>query len=441
MLERPTRRVIVLMAALFAQACSSSPEPIAPGGDASSPEDVSNSEPVVVDRGAEAPRVEDAGPDNSVDTGPGPCAPGSGDKCPTDQYCDPASLSCKPGCKSHAACLTGACSPEHACVECVPGADDKCPAGKYCTAQYACVPGCKNDAACASGKCEATHDCTKCLSDLECGGGRVCSTGRCLDKCGTTPNCPMDSTCCGDRCADLNRDPLHCGDCNTACSSAQFCSPGGCKSAILSNVCASPAATFLLDGLSTDDAATATLEAGLASNCQPSPKTVVVAQKDSGLINPTTGKPVGGGANMVVIAGGPFGQLLLKYLESTRATPIYSYYDASVNQLRARATTDGGMDDGGSDTLVVNAPQSTITDSHSFFVVELMLDPPSGTLMLAIYGVSASGTQAGAWYFVQKMVPARATLDKSWYVYEWTDQDANQMPGDADTFRLVATSS
>ena len=51
-----------------------------------------------------------------------------------------------------------------------------------------------------------------------------------------------------------------------------------------------------------------------------------------------------------------------------------------------------------------------------------------------------SGTQAGAWYFAQKMVPARATLDKSWYVYEWTDQDGNQMPGDADTFKLVATS-
>jgi hypothetical protein len=198
--------------------------------------------------------------------------------------------------------------------------------------------------------------------------------------------------------------------------------------------------TLLLDGLTTDDAATATLQSGLVANCVPAPMTVVVDQKTSGLINPTTGKPVGGGANLVVIAGGPFGQLLLKYLETNRATPIYSYYDANVNQLRSRAPADAGVDDGGADPLVVNAPQSTVGDSHSFFVVELMLDPPSGTLMLAIYGITASGTEAGAWYFVQKMVPMRASLTKSWYVYEWTDQDANQKPGDADMFTLVATS-
>jgi len=37
------------------------------------------------------------------------------------------------------------------------------------------------------------------------------------------------------------------------------------------------------------------------------------------------------------------------------------------------------------------------------------------------------------------MLPARASFDKSYYVYEWTDGGADQQPGVADTFTLLVS--
>jgi hypothetical protein len=367
------------------------------------------------------------------------CLSGTTDNCPNGQYCDPNSFMCQAGCKSSADCASTnqVCSAAHMCVACMPGANDLCPAGKYCNSQSLCVPGCKLDAECTSGKCLPSHDCGSCLTDAECADGRLCSTGQCIASCTAKTDCPASPAtfdCCGTRCADTGRDLRHCGACGTACTAGQFCGAAACKAAIVANVCALPVATLLLDGLSTDDAAAADIHDALVASCAPAPTATAVAQATSGVINPTSGKPVAGGGNMLVVSGGPFGQLLDKYLETSAVSPIYSYYDNAVNQLRGRASGDAGAD-----PLIVNAMQTDITDSHSFFVVEMVVDPDSGTLVLVVYGISASGTQAGAWYFAQKMLPARASLDKSWYVFEWSDQDADMKPSDPDTFTPVAS--
>jgi hypothetical protein len=243
----------------------------------------------------------------------------------------------------------------------------------------------------------------------------------------------MGLTCCGDHCADLKRDVHHCSACNMPCMGAQFCSPNGCKAGIVANVCESPVVTFLLDGLSADDPATDVLQTGLATSCSP-PLTMVtkVPQSTSGTINPTNGKPVAGPGDMLIVAGGPFGQLLVKYLETSGITPVYSYYDLMVNQLRGRSPGDAGAD-----PLIVNAMQSDVTDSHSFFLIEFVIDPASGTLAFIVYGINAAGTSAATWYFAQKILPMKSSFDKSWYVYEWTDLDNDKKPSDADLFKLV----
>ncbi len=218
------------------------------------------------------------------------------------------------------------------------------------------------------------------------------------------------------------------------CTGSQFCSPNGCKAATVANVCESPIVTFLLDGLAADDPATTVMATGFATSCSPPPTTMSVPQSSSGTIHPTNGKPVAGPGNMLVVAGGPFGQLLVKYLETAGITPVYSYYDLMVNQLRGRSPGDAGAD-----PILVNAMQSDVTNSHSFFMIEMVIDPASGTLVFIVYGISAPGTLAATWYFAQKMLPARATLDKSWYIYEWTDGDADMKPSDGDQFKLVAS--
>jgi hypothetical protein len=40
--------------------------------------------------------------------------------------------------------------------------------------------------------------------------------------------CGIGLTTCGDACADLRSDPVHCGDCGTGCKADQFCSLGTC---------------------------------------------------------------------------------------------------------------------------------------------------------------------------------------------------------------------
>ena len=165
---------------------------------------------------------------------------GASDSCAAGTYCDVDVLTCKAGCKGDQECAAGICSSQHVCVECVPGATDTCADGKFCGPQFTCIRGCKQGTQCASGQCTASHDCAHCLSDAECQAGFVCSTGTCHATCGGQATCATDATtCCGDRCADVKRDALHCGDCGTACSAGSFCTQNGCKQAVLANVCQS----------------------------------------------------------------------------------------------------------------------------------------------------------------------------------------------------------
>jgi hypothetical protein len=47
---------------------------------------------------------------------------------------------------------------------------------------------------------------------------------------GTSQDCPPNATWCGNACADLNSDSMHCGACGTGCSTTQRCAAGQCVS-------------------------------------------------------------------------------------------------------------------------------------------------------------------------------------------------------------------
>ena len=87
---------------------------------------------------------------------------------------------------------------------------------------------------------------------------------------------------------------------------------------------------------------------------------------------------------------------------------------------------------------MLSVPQSSITEGHSYFVIETVTEPTSGTFTLAVFGLESPGTRAAAWYFGNAMLPVRDTLTKSWYVYEWRDQDADLAP-DTNEFTLIAS--
>jgi hypothetical protein len=231
----------------------------------------------------------------------------------------------------------------------------------------------------------------------------------------------------------LSRDYRNCLACGVECAADQFCGNAGCRPAVIASVCDSANVTFLLDGLSVDEATVPTLSAGIVAGCSPTPAVRSVTQAVAGTINAITGRPVVGSGDIQVVVGGPYGQRLIRYLEATGVTAVYNTYDGSTAQYNVRGAN------GGAPTVVVNATAAALTDGHSYFVIEMVPDPSTGTLAFALYGFTSPGTVAATYYFLNEMLPARATFDKSYYVYEWTNVDADLQPSSADTFHLVAS--
>ncbi|MSP61038.1 MAG: hypothetical protein EXR72_11975 [Myxococcales bacterium] len=110
---------------------------------------------------------------------------------------------------------TPVCDPQSGtCVACTPQ-KDVCPVGEYCEAAkggFQCVAGCKAD-----GDCPADG-----------GVGKVaCCAHQCVDLVGDAKNCGKCGTacaqaCCAGACVDVSKDPLHCGGCGKPCPNGQM---------------------------------------------------------------------------------------------------------------------------------------------------------------------------------------------------------------------------
>jgi hypothetical protein len=88
-----------------------------------------------------------------------------------------------------------------------------------------CAGSCFTGICCADGECldDAAPDCV--AHDCVCAanGDAACSGGK---------------VCCDDGCADLQSDPGHCGDCQTACSgTTPICNTGTCVACSATNPC------------------------------------------------------------------------------------------------------------------------------------------------------------------------------------------------------------
>jgi hypothetical protein len=55
-------------------------------------------------------------------------------------------------------------------------------------------------------------------------------------KCG----CEPDQTLCGTECVDLDSDPDHCGGCNDACPTGEFCTARQCLASPCDGICNNP---------------------------------------------------------------------------------------------------------------------------------------------------------------------------------------------------------
>jgi hypothetical protein len=244
-----------------------------------------------------------------------------------------------------------------------------------------------------------------------------------------TSSCPGTLSCCGGFCTDTRKDPRNCGACGNACDKAQFCTGTACDDAVLKNVCGNPQATVVRDPFPGDNDAGQLLGMALASGCMPM-TTIRVVDEDAGIAeDPASGRPLTGPGDTLVAGGGLFGQTSVAYMESKGLTPL-AVGTSGANLVIRNTKTNADL---------VSVPSTMVTAQHDYAVLEVSVEPVSGTLCFFGYGLNLSGTAAAAYYYQNNIVPNRAMYSAAWYLYEWTDTDNSGSASAGDTFTLIAS--
>jgi hypothetical protein len=344
-------------------------------------------------------------------------------------------------------CDSGFCLDDGTCVDCLPS-NDHCPASQYCTDEYECVSGCKTDgSSCASGICDTDHNCTSCIKDDECVEGLVCNSGACGAACteaeeGEVAACGDGLICCSLHCTDVAINSNHCGACGADCGAGEFCGidacadgQGGagsvaspcvaCHPMTLANICSIAEAVVILDTVKNPQEGNRdqgrAIGAALKAKCSPTPVLTEEEQDSVAALNFTTGRPVSGGRELLIVAGGPFFQNLEVYVEKQRIAPVYWHATEGNVETQFRKSSD--------DSVIASLPLSGIDhDSRDLFLIQFMRDAASGSLVLNAQGFWLSGTVAAAFQLKEGMLPNLSTFDQAWYVYEWVDMDDDKLP-------------
>lgn len=409
--------------------------------------------------------------------------------CPSPQVCNTATGVCGQ-CVTDAQCPTGTprCDPASlTCKACLPGPTDNCPAGNYCRADFVCERGCKTNLDCPSGLCLSNHSCQTCTNDTHCAAGNVCdtTTGTCIAACSATAPCGAGKTCCAAHCANTQTDnnncgacgvvcgagtsccggscqplntnancgacgtvcgtgqaccsgicqgittPQQCGACGVVCAAGQFCDGATCKTPTFPNFCANNRVYVIYDGIAVDIATANVLASTITQYC--SPQTVITYgnQTDPTLVNQATGAPVVAAPATLVLAGGPFPNQPVKWLERTSmVTKVYFATNGSTEYYFRRRSDSATMS---------TMPVALCSPHRDQFVMELATDPATGGLALIGYGLcnGGYGTQAAGYFWANVMLPNRAAYPDTWYVFDWIDGNNDSIPNAADTFTRV----
>jgi hypothetical protein len=85
----------------------------------------------------------------------------------------------------------------------------------------------------------------------------------------------------------------------------------------------------------------------------------------------------------------------------------------------------------------VNVPTASLTSTHDYFILELAVEPVSGTLVFAATGMLEPGSVAAGFYGSTQVVPSHASMTDAWYVYQWDDTDKSGSASAGDTFTLL----
>jgi hypothetical protein len=248
--------------------------------------------------------------------------------------------------------------------------------------------------------------------------------------CTTATQCGDAATaaCCEGHCTDTSLDPRNCGACGTACTATQFCTGTKCDDAIFSNVCDNPRATLVWDAYASDNDAGAEIGTALTA-CSPS-VTVTQQQNESLVTDPATGRPLLGVGNTYLIGGGWYGHPGMAYMDKEKLSPV---------QVNSDGTTNSWIQNLATGEYVVKILTSTLTATNDYFLIELVVEPESGTLCFAATGMLDAGTAAAGYFTSTQVIPNRSKYPDAWYAYHWQDTDTTAGPSAGDTWTQLGS--
>ena len=263
--------------------------------------------------------------------------------------------------------------------------------------------------------------------DANACASKHCVNGQCAQGCTDNSQCASGETCCNSSfCTNLTKDPQNCGACGTACSDKQYCSGTACFDALVNNVCQNASASVVLDSLATDETAGNAIGAAMSSVCS-NVKIATIEQGATGSMDPESGRPLLGPGNTYLAAGGGFGQKGVQYMNDARNAPVYTINDQQ--NIAFIRTSDNGT--------IIQTPLTALTAHHDYFVIYAAMEPVSGTLVFAVYGLYAPGTTAGAFWFKTQVATNVSQYSKQYYVYEWNDTNNDGVANAQDSFKLL----
>jgi hypothetical protein len=168
----------------------------------------------------------------------------------------------------------------------------------------------------------------------------------------------------------------------------------------------------------------------LETQCGSRPSLTEAEQDSVEALNFTTGQPVSDGGELLVVAGGPYFQVVEGYLESQKIAPLY--WKVLPDATEYRKTSN--------DETVLTLPLAGDHDSRDLFIIQFMRDPKSGSLILNAQGLWLSGTVAAAYQVEHVILPNLAAATQAWYAYRWEDKDGDKAP-DLDEIEELSSGS
>lgn len=170
------------------------------------------------------------------------------------------------------------------------------------------------------------------------------------------------------------------------------------------------------------------LAQALVDKCANSQTVREVSQTVADALNPSSGHPVSGSDELLVIAGSSYFQKGADFMVVNQFAPLTNQVGGGGNYEIKNSSTG---------VVIASELPSEASDSHDIFGIDFMREPASGSLVLNAYGFSSAGTAAATYYFEHSIAGVTGSPNV-WYVGEWADKDADLKP-DADEFTIIAS--